>query len=290
MSAPERPQPGPDAVVGSDPAAGPAPEPPARWRWLPGTLPGPLRLVERNAVAYRRSWSPWVAVAVEPLLYLLSIGIGVGALVGDLPGPGGQPVPYEQFVAPGLLAAAAMNGAAFDTTWGFFVKLKYFRHYDAVLATPLGPADVVRGEVGWALARNAVYAGAFLVAMVLLGLVASWWALLAVPVAVLIAFAFGSIGMAGSSFMRSFVDFDLVNLVILPLFLFSAVFFPLDRYPDGVAAVVALTPLYQGVLLERSLVLGDVGGHLLVPVAYLVVMGLIGQRVAVRRLGRLLLP
>lgn len=232
----------------------------------------------------------WLATMAEPLLYLLSIGIGVGALVGELPGPGGEPVPYEQFVAPGLLAAAAMNGSVFDTTWGFFVKLKYFHHYDALLATPLGPVDVIRGEAAWALLRGAIYATAFLVAMVVLGLVASWWAVLAVPVAVLIGFAFASVGLAASSFMRSFVDFDLVNLVILPLFLFSAVFFPLERYPEALQWVVRATPLYQGVVLERSLVLGHVGWHLVVPVAYLVAMGLIGQRIATRRLSRLLLP
>lgn len=249
-----------------------------------------LRLFERNVVAYRAAWLPWVAAMAEPFLYLLSIGVGVGALVGDLPGPGGQPVPYAEFVAPGLLAVAAMNGAAFDTTFGFFVKLKYFHVYDGVLATPMGPADIIGGEVLWSLGRGGVYATAFLVAMVVLGLTASPWAVLAVPVALLVGFAFAAAGLAASSFMRSWVDFDYVNLVLVPLFLFSGVFFPLDRYPPAVAAVVRWTPLYQGVALERALVLGDVHWALLGHVAYLAVLGVIALGIATRRLGRLLLP
>lgn len=251
---------------------------------------GSLRLFERNVAAYRRAWLPWVAAMLEPLLYLLSIGIGVGALVGDLPGPGGEPVPYDQFVAPGLLAVAAMNGAAYDTTFGFYVKLKYGQLYDGMLATPMAPADVVGGEVLWSLGRGGVYALAFLVSMLVLGLVASPWAVLAVPVALLIGFAFAACGLAASSFMRSWVDFDYVNLVLVPLFLFSGVFFPLDRYPDALAAVIRWTPLYQGVVLERSLVLGDVSWGLLANAAYLAVMGLVGLRVATRRLGGVLLP
>ena len=84
-----------------------------------------MRVVERNTLAYRRMWLAFVTGLVEPLLYLLSIGIGVGGLVGKVPGPGGQPIPYDQFVAPGLMAAAAMNGAVLDTTFNFFFKFKY---------------------------------------------------------------------------------------------------------------------------------------------------------------------
>lgn len=259
-------------------------------RVLPAGLGGwrPAALVERNVYAYRRAWYVFAAGFAEPLLYLFSIGVGVGALVGDVALASGETVPYRAFVAPGMLAASAMNGAVFDATFNFFVKFKYAKTYDAVLATPLGVADVAVGEVTWALLRGAVYATAFLLTMVVLGLVTSWWAVLAVPVAVLIGFAFAGAGLAGTTWMRSFVDFDYVNLTIIPLFLFSATFFPLDRYPAALRWIVQVTPLYQGVALERALVLGHVGWGALVHAVYLAALGAIGLAVAIRRLGGLL--
>jgi lipooligosaccharide transport system permease protein len=249
-----------------------------------------LRVVERNLRAYRRGWVPFATGLAEPVLMLLSIGVGVGALVGDVPGPGGQPVSYERFVAPGMLVVAAMNGAIFDTTFNFFSKLKYARTYDAMLATPLGARDVARGEVLWSLGRGGLYATCFLVTMVLLGLVSSWWALLAVPVAVLVGFAFGGAGLGVTTYMRSFVDFDYVTLIVAPLLLFSATFFPLERYPRGLELVVQATPLYQGVALSRSVLLDDIHPSLLWHAAYLLVMGWLGMRLASRRLATLLQP
>ena len=249
----------------------------------------PWRLVERNVLAYRRTWLVFVTGFFEPLLFLLSIGIGVGKLVGKLPFDG-QLVDYKQFVAPGLLASAAMNGSLLDTTFNFFIKYKYSHTYDAILASPLGTGDVATGEVVWALLRGAIYSSAFLVTMVAFGLVPSWWALLVVPVAVLIGFAFAGAGLACTTFMRSWVDFDYVTLALVPLFLFSATFFPLTQYPAGLQAVIRLTPLYQGVALERALVLGHMQWILLVHAAYLAAMGTVGLRVAARRIARLLQP
>jgi len=188
----------------------------------------PWRLVERNVLAYRRTWGIFITGFFEPVLFLLSIGIGVGKLVGKLP-VSGHEVDYKLFVAPGLLASAAMNGALLDTTFNFFVKYKYSHTYDAILATPVGSGDVATGEVMWALMRGAIYSAAFLLTMLVFGLVPSWWALLAVPTAVLIGFAFAGAGLAATTFMRSWVDFDYVTLALIPLFLFSATFFPLTR-------------------------------------------------------------
>ena len=129
-----------------------------------------------------------------------------------------------------------------------------------MLATPLRATDVALGEIGWALLRGAIYAAAFLVTMALLGLVSSPWAVLCLPAAMLIGFAFAGAGMAATTFMRSFVDFDYVNIALIPLFLFSATFFPLSRYPTGLQWLIRVTPLYQGVVLERSLVFGDLTG------------------------------
>jgi lipooligosaccharide transport system permease protein len=249
-----------------------------------------LRVVERNLRAYRRSWLQFATGIVEPLLFLLSIGVGVGGLVGDLPGPAGRPVPYEQFVAPGMLAIAAMNGAIFDTTYNFFVKLKYAKTYDAMLATPLSTSDVARGEVLWSLGRGGIYAACFLAVTLVLGLVTSWWAVLAIPVAVLIGFGFAGAGLGATTFMRSFVDFDYVSLAITPLFLFSATFFPLGRYPRALELVVQATPLYQGVTLSRAVLCGAVHVGLLWNAVYLALMGWAGLQIATRRLDRLLQP
>jgi lipooligosaccharide transport system permease protein len=267
--------------------------PPARPLWtrlLPGTSAPALRLFERNVVAWKGMWLTFVSVVVEPVLYLVSIGIGVGALVGNITLANGDSVSYKAFVAPGLLAASAMLGPVFDTTFNFFVKLKYAHVYDAVLATPMRTDDVIRGEILWSLVRAGAYAVTFLVAMLAFGLVASWWALLAVPVAILIGYAFAGVGLCGSTFMRSWLDFDWVNVAILPMFLLSATFFPVTQYPPFVQHVVALTPLYQGVVLERALVLGDVSWWLLFPVAYLAVMGTVGLRIASRRMRVMLQP
>jgi lipooligosaccharide transport system permease protein len=248
------------------------------------------RVVERNLRAYRRGWLQFATGIVEPLLFLLSIGVGVGELVGDLPGPTGRPLSYEQFVAPGMMAIAAMNGAIFDTTYNFFVKLKYAKTYDAMLATPLSTSDVARGEVLWSLGRGGIYAACFLAATLVLGLVTSWWAVLAIPVAVLIGFGFAGAGLGATTYMRSFVDFDYVSLAITPLFLFSATFFPLDRYPRALELVVQATPLYQGVTLSRAALCGGVHVGLLWNALYLALMGWLGLQVATRRLDRLLQP
>jgi lipooligosaccharide transport system permease protein len=248
-----------------------------------------IRVVERDLLAYRRQWVIFVSGFAEPLLYLLSIGVGVGHLVGDVRF-GGEAIDYETFVAPGLLAAAAMNGSVFDTTFNFFFKIKYARSFDAMLATPLRTTDVAVGELTWALLRGSIYAAAFLVTMVALGLVESPWGVFALPGAMLIGFGFAGAGMAATTWMRSFVDFDYVNAALIVLFLFSATFFPLSRYPTVLEWVVQVTPLYQGVALERALTLGQLDWTLLFRIAYLATLGVVGVRLAGARLRRLLQP
>lgn len=247
-------------------------------------------VLERNTLAYRRIWWVFASGFFEPVLYLVSIGIGVGHFVGKLPGPGGRPVSYEAYVAPGMMAAAAMTGSVLDTTFNFFVKFKYLGLFTSMLATPMGPADVAYGEVAWGLLRGGAYALAFLAAMAGLGLVHSAWGVLALPAALLIGYGFAGAGLAASTWMRSFVDFDYVNLAIMPMFLFSATFFPLSRYPGALAWVVRATPLYQGVALIRACTLDRPGPDALVHVVYLVAMGTLGLSIASRRLGRLMQP
>jgi lipooligosaccharide transport system permease protein len=250
---------------------------------------GSRHLVERHARAYKHAWVILASGFFEPLFYLLSIGVGIGALVGNVTGPGGHPIGFSSFVAPALLATSSMNGAVMDSTFNVFFRLKYAKLYDSALATPMRSGDVALGEIGWALIRGCLYAIAFMIVMLAMGLVHSAWAVLALPTALLIGFAFAATGMAATTFFRSWQHFEFVTLATLPMFLFSATFYPLSVYPRPLQIVVDVTPLYQGIALLRGLTLGYVTPGLLWHVLYLGVMGLAGLTLATRRLDRLLL-
>jgi lipooligosaccharide transport system permease protein len=242
----------------------------------------------RNYTTYRRYWKLFLTGFLEPVFYLFSIGIGVGQLIDSFEF-NGQQIPYAEFVAPGMLAASAFNGALLDSTYNVFFKLKYDKLYDQMLATPLTTGDVARGEILWGQLRGATYSAAFLLVMTAMGLVHSWWALLALPAAVLIGFAFSAVCMALTTYMRSFQDFDKITLAQLPMFLFSATFFPISAYEGWLRWVVELTPLYRGVVLCRELTTGALSSASAISVVYLLVMGVLGLLVVRRRLDVLLL-
>lgn len=245
-------------------------------------------LVNRNYVVYRQAWKLFLTGFLEPVFYLFSIGVGVGRLIDSFE-VNGQPIPYAEFVAPGMLAVSAFNGALLDSTYNVFFKLKYDKLYDQMLATPLTTSDIARGEIVWGQLRGSSYSAAFLLVMWAMGMLHSWTAILALPAALLIGFAFSAVCMAATTWMTSWQDFDKVTLIQMPLFLFSATFFPITAYDGWLRWVVEATPLYRGVVLCRELTLGQVGWESLVSVVYLVVMGLIGLAIVRRRLDKLLL-
>ena len=246
------------------------------------------RVLERNVLVYRRAWGVLLSGAFEPLFYLLSIEIGLGALVGDLTLRDGSVVSYAQFAAPALLASAAMNGPVFES-FGIFFKVKYSKTYDGILATPVGARDIALGEITWSQIRGVLYAISFIVIMLILGLVRSPWAVLLLPGAMLIGLAFGAVGMFGATFLRNTQDFDLIGFVTMPMFLFSATFYPLSVYPEWLQTVARFSPLYHGVDLLRAFSLGlldwSIAGH----VAFLLVMVVVGLAGAARRVEKLLL-
>ncbi|WP_084613959.1 ABC transporter permease [Nakamurella lactea] len=250
---------------------------------------GRSRVVLERALRSSKSFR-WTIISgfFEPVFYLLAMGAGIGALIGTVDGPTG-PVAYAAFIAPGLLATSAMNGAIFDSTVNVFFKLKYAKTYDAMLATSLGPMDVALGEVGWALGRGALYATAFELVMLAMGLIESWWALLVVPVAILIALGFAAVGMAVTTYLKTFQHLDWVMTAVMPMFLFSTTFYPIDVYPRGVQILVQCLPLYHGIELMRGLTLGAVGIGMLGHAAYFVVMAIGGVLFVSRRLEKLLL-
>jgi len=287
-----RPAPAPPPQPAPAPPPQPAPSVSFPLRITPSALVGSRRarrIVERNALVYRRGWIFLVSGFFEPFFYLLSIGVGLNHLVGPI-ALDGRVVAYTAFVAPGLLASAAMNGAIFDSTFNIFFKLKIAKTYDTVLSTPLGVGDVALGELTWALLRGGMYSGAFLCVMAGLGYTVSPWVVLCYPGALLVSFAFAAAGMAGTTYMRSWQDFDMVSLAIIPLFLFSSTFFPMTVYPGWLQVVVECTPLYQGVALLRGFDLGAFDWALLGHATYLAAVGVVGLGVTARRLATLLLP
>lgn len=246
-------------------------------------------VVERNIATLRSAY--WVVVLtgfLEPVLYLFSIGLGVGALIGDLTLPDGQVVSYAAFVAPAMLAFSAMTGALSETTFNFFGKMKFMKLYDGMLATPVRPIEIALGELAWAMLRGNIYAAAFLVVMVVMGLTTPGLAVVAFLGAALVGFAFGGLGMALSTFMRSWQDFDLLSSAQFALFLFSGTFVPAQTYPPVLRWAVEVTPLYRAVDLIRGTTTGAWSWLQLLDVLYLVAVFALGLAIAGRRMGRLL--
>ena len=250
----------------------------------------PQAVVQRGLIAARSSsWAVVLSGFFEPVFYLASMGIGLGALVGDVQTSQGIAVSYAAFIAPALLAVSAMNGAISDSTWNVFFRLNYGRLYEGMLATSLGPLDVALGEILYALLRGLAYATGFMIIMQVLGLNLAWTAILALPAVLLIAFGFASLGMGVTSYMKTFQQMDWINFVLLPMFLFSATFYPISVYPEWVQHIVMALPLWHGVELIRGLTTGILSIDMLWHVLYYVVMIAVGLVFTTRRLRALFL-
>jgi lipooligosaccharide transport system permease protein len=249
---------------------------------------GVAAIVARNVMVYRHTWALLLAEVLEPILYLGSVGLGIGELVGHVPGLGALHVGYAQFVAPALLATAAMNGSMNETTFLMYGRLAIERIYQPILATPVGITEIALGEAAWAILRGTVVTAAFLAVIAAFGLVHSPWVLLALPGAALIGFAFAAAGMVVVTYLRGFADMQYIQLVMLPMFLFATTFYPLGVYPRPVQVAVECLPLYQCIELIRRPALGQVDVQLLVPVLYLLVMGALTLTWALRRMQRVL--
>jgi len=247
-----------------------------------------MTMIERSLYAAKSSnWLIIISGFVEPVLYLMAFGFGIGQLIGDIQDGSGNPVSYAAYIAPALLATSAMNGALYDATWNVFFKMHFSKVYQVMLSSSLGPMDVALGEISWALIRGATYSVGFMAIAWPLGLVTSAWGLLAIPAATLIAFGFASIGMAITSYMKNFQQMNWVNFFLLPMFLFSGTFFPVSVYPEWIQVIVKALPLWQGVDLVRSLMLGIIDISVLAHIAYFVVMIVLGLSFTTVRLKAL---
>jgi lipooligosaccharide transport system permease protein len=249
------------------------------------------RLVERNILVYRHQWVVIVSGAFEPVFYLLGIGLGLGAVIETVPLADGRTAPYAAFVGPALVASAAMNGAVFETIFNVFFKLNFAKTYEGVLATPMGIGEIAIGELLWALLRATLYAVIMFFLMLAMGLVLSPLGVLMIPAALLVAAAFAAAGLAGTSYLRTVNDFDIpVGLIVMPMFLFSGTFFPIEGVlPDWLITIISFTPLYHGIGLIRGLSTGIVGLELLVSFGYLIGFFAICLWIAIRQMGRKLI-
>jgi lipooligosaccharide transport system permease protein len=237
----------------------------------------------------RRPYQLIVNGVFEPFLYLMSIGVGIGQLVTLPPGAAPPGTSYAAFVAPALLATAAMNASVNELVNDVWWRIRFEKIYQSMLTTPITVTDIAFGEVAAAMLRAVVASTGFLAVITALGLVHSWWALLAIPATLLITFAFAGVGLAVATVLREFHHHQYVQLVMLPMFLFATTFYPLSVYAKPVQVVVAALPLYQSTELLRGLVLGQPGTGVAWAVLYLAVMGVGGLWIADRRLPALLL-
>jgi lipooligosaccharide transport system permease protein len=221
---------------------------------------GALRFWQRNVYVFRRIFPESVAVNfLEPVIYLLAMGFGLGAYLGTVGG-----LPYLTFVATGLVATAAMFGATFECTYNAYVQMHYEKAYDAAITTPLNVEDVVVGEIAWGATRSVLYGTVFLAVVASFGVVRSPLALLLLPLFCLSGLMFSVIAMTFTAVNPNIDYFTFYfALFITPMFMFSGVFFPLDALPAWVRAAAWLTPLSHVVRVTRALALGEAHpGHL----------------------------
>ncbi|XNQ55060.1 ABC transporter permease [Agrococcus sp. 1P02AA] len=262
------------------------------------TVRGPLRglyagntrsVVARGLqVMARTNWVVVLTGFFEPVFYLLSMGIGLGALIGTVEFAGTD-VPYAAYIAPALMAVSAMNGAVYDSTMNVFFKMRHAKLYQQMLSTSLGPLDVALGEIVLALFRGLLYACGFMAVTTLMGLNLSWTAVLAIPAALVIAFGFASFGMAVTSYMKTFQHLDYVFFLMAPMFMLSATFFPIEVYPQGMQWVIQALPLWHGVDMIRQLTTGLIQPSIWLHLLYFGVMIVLGLWFTTARLRVLFL-
>ena len=215
---------------------------------------GGFHVWQRNRDAFLRAWRVELGgVLIEPFVLLVAIGFGLGAYIQDIDG-----MSYAEFLAPGLVASYAMFHATFDSTFGAYLRMESHHIYEAMLYTPISPADIVVGEVMWSATRAVVSSTAVLVVAAGFGLVSSPLAILAIPCAYLIGVTIGALAMiltATATTIGAMNNF--FTLFIMPMFYVSGVFFPLDRLPEGVQMLSWALPLTPAASLVRGLVTGD---------------------------------
>jgi lipooligosaccharide transport system permease protein len=256
------------------------------------TIAGSLRMVEAGARVYRRTWrGSVISTFLNPILYLLAMGVGLGALVDEGTGGATLDVPYLTFLAPGLLAAAAMQTGTGDASYPVMAGIKWRKTYQATLSTPIGVRELIFGHLGWVAVRLTFMTSVFALIMVLFDATSITESLLAMPPAILTGVAFAAAVTAFTGKLKNEIGLaSLFRFAIVPMFLFSGTFFPIEQLPDYLEPLAYITPLWHGVQLCRGLALGlEFTVHPLISVGYLTLWIVVGAALAIRVLrGRLI--
>jgi lipooligosaccharide transport system permease protein len=227
------------------------------------------RVWRRDVRNFSKLWrGALLPTFLDPLFYLFAMGFGLGTYLATIQG-----IPYKNFIAPGLIASAAMWSAVFETTYNTYIKMNENHLYDALVATPVEVPDLVTGEIAWSATRSLVYGTSFLIVITAFGLVDSWWAL-TIPLFLLLGGAcFGVIGMLFTALVPKIDLYSyFFTLFVTPMFLFAGIFFPLDKLPNGLEIVAWFTPLYHLVNLMRELATGPALGPVIGNAAWMIVL------------------
>jgi len=247
------------------------------------------------AVTYRnlRVWRTYLWASLignlgEPLLYLAAIGFGIGALVGE---NGVYGIPYDVFLAPGILVSTCMYTATFETTFGSFTRMKPQKTFDAILVTPVNIAELATGEVYSSAMKSGLGALIVLCVISAFGLVKSPLAILTIPLGFLVGYAFGALGLVFTAIAPDYSFFNyFFTLVMAPMFLLSGIFFPVSVLPEWAQILAHILPLTHAVNISRSLCLGTLSSDLLIHVFVLFLGGLLSTYVASILLLKRLIP
>ncbi|MEN6559650.1 MAG: ABC transporter permease [Acidobacteriota bacterium] len=241
----------------------------------------------RNLYSYKRFVLPTFLVSlVEPLFYLVTFGIGMGAYMGAF---GGKP--YLDFLVPGVLASTAMMSASFECLYGTYVKIVHERVYDSLIATPVSADDAVAGDIAWGSFRGLISGGLMMIVALFMGVApaAAWRAAVLVVFMIFVGVLFGSLAMIVTSISPSFDFFSYyTELVITPMLFFSGVFFPLDHFPAWMKVLAEFLPLTHAVRISRAVFTGDsapgLGWSLLLLVVMAAAAFLVSTRMMRKRL------
>ncbi|MDO8462075.1 MAG: ABC transporter permease [Deltaproteobacteria bacterium] len=235
----------------------------------------------RDLIVWSKYWhGSLVGSLGEPVLYFLGIGYGLGSFIPAIEG-----IPYIQYLAPALIASSVMNSASFETTFSSFTRMEIQKTYQSIAATPVSMEEVIAGEILWAATKACLTGTVMFIAVAFLGFIHSPWAFAAIPVVMMTALLFASIGMTVTSYAPDYDFFTYYfTLFLEPMFLFSGTFFPLSSMPPLLQTFAWFLPLTPSVYVVRSLFQGHVGFHLLGPLLGTIVLTLFFFFFAIRRM------